>query len=265
MINILVYSGKGTFHTSICNLTIMIQELVINSNVQHVTHIDLINNSFMNDTDLLVMPGGVASHYMSLLSGKGNNNIKQYVAGGGKYLGVCAGAYYAAKKVEFSTSDPDLNVIAERELCFYPGISSGPKYSDFSYDTNGVRIAEILLNDPCKKKSLNCFYHGGGSFDAAEKFPNVKVLARYSLDQSPAIVECKVAKGLAVLCGPHIEWDPFIPYKDDKMKNIQESLQIDTENRLMLFSNILTKLGLPTESSNAISRDKQKKTKMAYL
>ena len=48
----------------------------------------------------------------------------EYVNGGGSYLGLCAGAYYACARVEFEMGS-ELEVVGERELAFFPGIGRG--------------------------------------------------------------------------------------------------------------------------------------------
>jgi len=37
---------------------------------------------------------------------KGNKLIREYVEQGGMYLGLCAGGYYGAQKVEFEVGTP---------------------------------------------------------------------------------------------------------------------------------------------------------------
>ncbi len=47
---------------------------------------------WMKDTCLLVMPGGRDLPYTRDLEGTANDNIRQFVASGGAYLGLCAGS-----------------------------------------------------------------------------------------------------------------------------------------------------------------------------
>ena len=51
--------------------------------------------------ELLVFPGGADLPYCKALNGEGNRLIGEYVRGGGAYLGLCAGAYYASATVDF--------------------------------------------------------------------------------------------------------------------------------------------------------------------
>ena len=54
----------------------------------------------------------------------GNERIREYVSKGGKYLGICAGGYYASSYVEFEKSTT-LEVLGDRELSFFPGKAIG--------------------------------------------------------------------------------------------------------------------------------------------
>ena len=73
----------------------------------------IILGEWISDSVLLVMPGGADLPYCHKLDGVGNNQIKKYVAGGGSYLGICAGAYYACRNVEFDMGGR-LQVYGER-------------------------------------------------------------------------------------------------------------------------------------------------------
>ncbi len=46
---------------------------------------------WMKESALLVMPGGRDLPYARALEGRANINIRQFVASGGAYLGLCAG------------------------------------------------------------------------------------------------------------------------------------------------------------------------------
>ena len=54
------------------------------------------------DAALFIMPGGADIPYTRKLNGKGNQIIKNYLANGGKYLGICAGSYYGSSSIEFA-------------------------------------------------------------------------------------------------------------------------------------------------------------------
>ena len=55
-----------------------------------------VEDSFFDDVDIVAMPGGTgdAQHYKRLLRNH-EKRIKAFVANGGRYLGICMGAYWA--------------------------------------------------------------------------------------------------------------------------------------------------------------------------
>ena len=148
---------------------------------------------------LLVIPGGRDLPYCSLLNGAGNDRIRGFVRGGGAYLGLCAGAYYGASRVEFSAGDPAMEVVGSRELGFYRGVARGPVFPGFSYDSSaGARVCCLSLiksSGPLQgvagisgQSSLPVYYNGGCYF-SGEVFSgrmdedlttDVEVLATYN-------------------------------------------------------------------------------------
>ena len=197
---------------------------------------------------LLVMPGGRDLPYCSALNGAGNERIRRFVRAGGSYLGVCAGAYYAACRVEFSTGDPAMEVRESRELKFYPGVARGPVFPGFQYDDHsGARASCISLGKSSSPlaglvnthSSLPVYYNGGCYFHkdnvSIESCTDTdfEVLATYDtppqaingsdigqldapLSDGPAlfpnapaaIVSLKHGMGRVVLSGVHIESSP---------------------------------------------------------
>ena len=186
---------------------------------------------------LLVMPGGRDLPYCSL-NGAGNERIRRFVGKGGGYLGLCAGGYYGASRVEFSVGDPIMEVVGERELKFYPGVARGPVFPGFRYDSNaGAQACAVSFTGQFQEfPSLPVLYNGGCYFSESSKVQctdkdlvsNVEVLATYDNtpsdakldvqlangpaqfpDATPAaIVSMSYGRGRVVLSGVHIEASP---------------------------------------------------------
>lgn len=151
----------------------------------------------------LIMPGGRDRPYHAALKGAGNAQIRAFVEKGGTYLGICAGAYYGCKRVEFDAGFP-LEVCEERELAFFSGTAVGPAYGKgtFEYDTEkGARMANLGTAHGI----LPIYYNGGCLFEG--DFTHIRILAHY-LDlpgHPPAIIECPTGQGKAILSGVHLE------------------------------------------------------------
>lgn len=255
--DILIYSGPGAGKLSIENTVATIKKLVGDRyNVITVGPEVITKDTWLQNTALLVMPGGADRPYLAKLRGVGNANIRNYVANGGKYLGICAGAYYSADRISFALGDSELEVTGDRELKFFPGLVSGPTYTGYDHrDTTnfaGTRAAKLSWQQqqPFKHKdNVVVFYNGGGSFIDAEKFSNVTILARYTpenndaKDSPAAIIECAVGKGTAVLSGPHFEWEPeSLDLKSPHLAEIKPTLEANEAQRIELAKYLLDRL-----------------------
>ena len=166
---------------------------------------------------------------------------------GGAYLGICAGAYYAAALTVFE-KDQSQEIIDAGELNFYAGVAEGPALGlgEFVYDSEvGSKAAVIqsgVLSEP-----LAAYYNGGCYFHGAD---DVEVLAYYeSLAAKAAIIECNVGKNKAILSGVHIElmseWEKLTP-------EVSLQLKTDDKRRVGFFRGILNRLNQsqarPTQS-----------------
>lgn len=161
-----------------------------------------ISGNCLENTKLLIMPGGADLYFCEKLNGTENNIIKDFVKNGGAYLGICAGAYYACSSLNWN--DNEIN--GTRELSFYKGTATGPIYKWLEvptnpYDGSWIYAAKIKTD----KTSFITKYNGGPVF--SEPNDNKQVIARYTeLENSPpAIVSGIYGAGKYILSSPHIE------------------------------------------------------------
>ena len=118
----------------------------------------------MQGVALFIMPDGADSSYAVKLHGVGNTHIKEYVQNEGAYLGLYAGAYYGSTAVEFDKDGP-LEVIAKRQLAFFPGKSVEPILAPDNYKNNsGARVANLALHLPGLTNAA-VYSNGGGYFN----------------------------------------------------------------------------------------------------
>lgn len=235
---ILIYRDEGAHPQCIRALVKAFQTEKIKLPHSFVDRTTLNRSDWKQKAALLIFPGGRDIPYHEALKGKANREIRSYVEEGGSYLGICAGGYYGSAQVEFEKGQP-LEVIASRELAFFPGKACGPAYglNQFSYETEtGARIARLQMSS---QVSLS-YFNGGCSFEKADEMPQVKVLARYQdlPTQPAAIVECSVGKGCAILCGVHPEYSAESLGRDHSLK---DALQQIEKQRRDLFREILTR------------------------
>lgn len=166
----------------------------------------LLAGGWQESCDALAFPGGADRPYAEKLDGSGNRLIRAYVEAGGRFLGVCAGAYYACRRIDFTGAD--FAVKAERQLGFFPGTAVGSLNN---------------LAAPYRVQDLNCaaaadlhapagpgtaLYWGGCRFEPDADSLNVDFLARYAAlpqEDNAAAVRTQVGRGKAILVGVHAE------------------------------------------------------------
>lgn len=164
-------------------------------NVRFVDANDVIGGALTKDVFLFVMPGGADLYYAEKLNGAGNEKIKTYVAQGGNYLGICAGAYYGAREIDWAQGE----ITGPRELNFFDGKATGPVYEfleENDINKSWQNIVDVHIGD----ERYVALYDAGPVFDGDG-------FATYSTGQS-AIVKTKIGKGTAILSSPHIEYRP---------------------------------------------------------
>lgn len=225
---ILVYADKGVSTYYLRHLIRWLRKYLMITNIQAScvrvdAHYLLTNPHWEEDTDLLIIPGGADIPYHQALSGQGTHRILQFIHQGGRYLGICAGAYFGASRIYFR--EPDGSFLeGVRDLCLFPGTAIGPAYEApfFSYtEPTGVRAAQLLFSFTHSLGSA--LFNGGCYFDKAETYSEITVEARYQdLPHQPAcIVSRQYGSGEAVLSGVHIEYLP--DFCTQTALNVQEA------------------------------------------
>lgn len=245
MPNILIYNDEGTGARSL-------QQLVKSLKEHSTPHsLKLIDRHHFTQTDweanaiCLIMPGGRDIPYHEALKGSANERIKDYVQSGGKYFGICAGAYYACAKILFEKDSP-LEISADRELAFYPGCAIGPAYGNgyYYHDERAACIAHLT----CNTTATASYYNGGCSFPDADSHPSTTVIARYAdIPGCPAaIIECLAGKGKAVLCGVHPEYSAktIKVSQDPYLQALLPKLEAIEQERKDLFTHLLDQLSI---------------------
>lgn len=156
---------------------------------------DISNGALNSGVYLLVMPGGADLYYCEKLDGAGNSAIRKYVEAGGNYLGICAGAYYAAREIDWDQG----KIAGPRELRFFDGQATGPVY-EFLEENNIDESWQNIVDINIGGELYPALYYAGPVFDGAG-------LATYSNGKT-AIVKTKIGKGTVILSSPHIEYRP---------------------------------------------------------
>ncbi|KFH65277.1 hypothetical protein MVEG_08758 [Podila verticillata NRRL 6337] len=265
--NVLVYSGEGTSRTSLAHTVRTLKALVGHHyDVMKIDSHGLLTEPWEESTSLLVIPGGRDIPYTKCLNGRPNDRIRAYVQAGGRFWGICAGAYFSSSHVVFEPKTP-LEVEGPRELKFFSGECRGVVYPGFVYDSEqGASAVEIQLSGDLSKEPLGynrttVYFNGGGYFVDAEIIPDTEVLAWYTDNNGPesasshgstgakaAMIACKVGQGLALLTGVHPEYDASHLDAGNPeygpLPNVVSRLLEQDKERVLLLRSLLTRLGL---------------------
>lgn len=160
------------------------------------------------ETVLLAFPGGADRPYMDRLDGPGNASILRYLEGGGAFLGVCAGAYYASARVAFEPSTQGA-ITGVRELALFQGTARGSLHELAApYAVNHLRCADVVrVRRVDDGRELHALYWGGPELvpDRDARFTPLLTYVAPGGRERLAAVRTSVGRGRAVLTGVHAE------------------------------------------------------------
>lgn len=234
-----VYNGAGVVQPSLKTLLFELAKW----GPALISAEEIIQSKWECDTDLLIIPGGRDLEYLNSLKGIGNANIRRFVENGGAFLGICAGAYYGCRYVEFDKGMP-LEVIGERELLFFPGVGKGPAYGPGTFEYESEKGAQAAhISAPFFEGTFKTYFNGGCYFPEAENFGKVSILSKY-LDlpeKPPAVIECCIGRGKAILSGVHFEIGVSDP-NTTLTRGFRKTLLEHEKRRLVFFEEVINKL-----------------------
>ncbi|KAJ3078589.1 biotin holocarboxylase synthetase, partial [Quaeritorhiza haematococci] len=287
--NVLVYAGAGVARGSIEHTILTLRsQLSSHYDVIPIDTNTLLTEPWQATTALLVMPGGRDLPYVKDLSApsQGTRLIREYIKRGGKYLGICAGAYFACERVEFEVGRTGYEVVGPRDLALVPAVARGSVVPGFVYGSEaGARALPIKLNGQVlgwPEESFvikNIYVNGGPFFDLKDTSPDpangrsaTTTLAWYNgeepsqigaADSQPAIVEVQLGAGSAILSGPHIECNAELmgnPSPDMSLdeqaaaRKLAEELKDSEKGRQQLVRMVLSRLGLKLNDPQDVER-----------
>ncbi len=244
---VFIYNGPGVSQESLKHVEFAVSKVLPDYPVEHIGSSQVINDLWEEKAAFFILPGGADIPYARELNGLGNQKIKNYVANGGAFLGICAGSYYAGAFVDFA-KNTSLEVQGERELAFFPGIVKGPVLAPYDYlSQKGARAAQltwVASKEFKEDERFTVFYNGGGYFVEAANFPNTSILAYYDEEKKlPGIIQCRIGKGVAILSGAHFEYDPsLLDSNDVYLKTIIPLISEDNHHRELLLKHLFERL-----------------------
>ncbi|MBS0649193.1 MAG: hypothetical protein JSS10_08230 [Verrucomicrobia bacterium] len=221
MTQALVYLDEGVCRQSAEALALQLEEFLDPSiAVIQVDSSYLQLEAWEDRTVVLVMGGGVCSVWDERLGCAGIEKIRRYIHQGGRYIGICAGAYFACKETRFEMGPSSIE--KKRDLSFFPGKAIGPLIqTDEPLSLSAARAAKVSFNEGDFAEEGSLYYQGGCFFDMEQEVPEIEIMGRFKKlsVHKAAAVYCRVGSGGAFLCGlhPEFKWSGDLSVKADRI------------------------------------------------
>jgi glutamine amidotransferase-like uncharacterized protein len=174
-----------------------------------------VENGFFDDVDMVVFPGGIgdSDSYDTIL--KNNKDVVvDFVTRGGKYLGICMGAYWAGKDY--------FNILDKVDAVQYIR-----RPNTCTRRPHAKNMPVMWRNQPC-----NMFFYDGCALVGDENSP-YETIATYSNGDNMAIIQNRI--GL-IGCHPESEqfwYDGYSWLKGKYHNGTQHELLLNFVNELM--------------------------------
>jgi len=174
-----------------------------------------VENGFFDDVDMVVFPGGIgdSDSYDTVL--KNNKDVVvDFVTRGGKYLGICMGAYWAGKDY--------FNILEKVDAVQYIR-----RPNTCTRRPHAKNMPVMWRNQPC-----NMFFYDGCALVGDENSP-YETIATYSNGDNMAIIQNRI--GL-IGCHPESEqfwYDGYSWLKGKYHNGTQHELLLNFVNELM--------------------------------
>ncbi|CAL8082873.1 unnamed protein product [Calicophoron daubneyi] len=240
-----VYSDVGTRDISLVHLLNALKTFTPKFQVKEINGASICSPGALHSTALLCFGGGYDRGYLQSLGESGCAVIREYIENGGKYLGLCAGAYFASDHCEFD-KDGQLEVCGPRLIKLFEGDAVGSYRPGFKYNSEeGSWAISITCAVPSLKPKTMKTYLNGGCFFRTSKWTRSKALYCYEGTNDAAIIASRMGKGWGILSGVHFEYDLNLLLSQSptqRTKEVVGQLQADEENRLQLFQTLVSAL-----------------------
>jgi hypothetical protein len=216
---VIVYAGKGSSHS-----WVWLADLLEARGVFHATFADAAGfvHGLDDSPSLAIVSGGDGFEIASALAGKGFNSLREFIGGGGRYLGICAGAYIPlpsriAPFSELNLSETRIRNIRSRiEDSASPSPRVAVSYGSCSVfhpvrgevvvgDGTDAVVAPIyggpIFAEPSTDRAALRYL----SFTPKTAFQVERRMAEEVMIGRPAVVTCRYGDGSLILAGPHLE------------------------------------------------------------
>ncbi len=193
---IAVYNGPGVWNSGLEAIKLYLSSRRIDFALVNAS---TIKEQGLRNYNVLIIPGGWSYDYYKELGPTGEAAIKRFVQRGGGYLGVCAGAYLAAKAIVWEAN------IYHYSLGIADVLAIGPK-PNYPWPTQAyiaINMTSIGIENGLNA-TYRALYYGGPEFKPLDN-NTVTVVAVYGDSGNPAIILTRYGEGRVALTGVHLE------------------------------------------------------------
>ena len=163
---------------------------------------------------LLYVNGGSGATHGRTITDAGRQHIREFVKGGGSYLGSCAGAYLCCQGTHKKDSTGrDYNKYYKEYIGVYPGVCTNAGLANTFVSIDVPENSPALKYYDFKNNHIDSVYHNGGCFMPYEDLiEGGEILFNYNYPPKKmhgnGAVWCHKENeytGRAMACGPHPE------------------------------------------------------------
>jgi predicted deacylase len=167
---------------------------------------DDIRSGVLTNYSVVIFAGGSGSKEAEAIGETGRSNVVNFVANGGGYVGICAGAYLATSGYPWSLHILNVRTVSSKW-------QRGRGAVKLEITDGGQKILEA------GDKNTECLYHNGPIVKEANEpsLPPYEPLAYFRSEfasngspagvmvNSPALIAASYKKGRVIFCSPHPE------------------------------------------------------------
>jgi glutamine amidotransferase-like uncharacterized protein len=189
-VNVSVYSGPDTLGNSVIALDSMFTWM--NASTDYVGPADILEG-ILNESDILVMPGGPSGSYQLSLGTDGMDIVRQFVRNGGSYFGICGGSQFATRY--------GLSLFNGSYRSAYVEGPGATFLTNMTIHLNSTGPDLSGENETC-----TTLYWGSSYFSAAD-MSNIITIASYPSNNEPGMIAFQYGRGTVFLSSPHPEYE----------------------------------------------------------
>jgi glutamine amidotransferase-like uncharacterized protein len=187
-VKVAVYNGAGVMGSSRIALTRLFEWM--NASVVNVTA-SQIRDHFLNDYDIFVIPGGSETTCSSELESEGKQEVKDFIAAGGSFFGICGGATFGATYLLLFNGF--MSPLDE------PGLIIHMTTMNINQSSTGPDLSDLPAN-------FTTMYYGSQYF-TPRWGASVHIIATYEYNGRAGMVAFSYGNGTVFLSSPHPEYE----------------------------------------------------------